>query len=163
MLLSQRLRVGRGCGWFRLLVWRMSVAWLILVGATAVLVGVERALGHRVVRDVIERFDHNDTQFERPGARLARERPELRPRHPVVLVPGIISAGLEAWQARPCAHVDFRGRLWASLTMVQKALLCVDALRRHTPGPWRTQQPPPRPTSPSRRAATWTAGSTTCA
>lgn len=47
---------------------------------------------------------------ESPGVRLKNEG--LTPLHPVVLVPGIVTGGLELWEGRPCSHGLFRKRLW---------------------------------------------------
>ena len=47
---------------------------------------------------------------EPPGARLSREG--LTALHPVVLVPGIVTGGLELWEGRPCSDGLFRKRLW---------------------------------------------------
>lgn len=47
---------------------------------------------------------------EPPGSRLRREG--LTALHPVVLVPGIITGGLELWEGRPCSDGLFRKRLW---------------------------------------------------
>lgn len=47
---------------------------------------------------------------EIPGARFKREG--LTANHPVVLVPGIITGGLELWEGKPCAEPLFRKRLW---------------------------------------------------
>lgn len=47
---------------------------------------------------------------ESPGTRLSREG--VKAHHPVVLVPGIVTGGLELWEGRPCAEGLFRKRLW---------------------------------------------------
>lgn len=47
---------------------------------------------------------------EPPGVRLKREN--LTAHHPVVLVPGIVTGGLELWEGRPCSEGLFRKRLW---------------------------------------------------
>lgn len=47
---------------------------------------------------------------EPPGARLSRHG--LTALHPVVLVPGIVTGGLELWEGRPCSDGLFRQRLW---------------------------------------------------
>lgn len=44
------------------------------------------------------------------AARLKREG--LTGIHPVVLVPGIVTGGLELWEGKPCADGLFRKRLW---------------------------------------------------
>ncbi|KAK9280019.1 hypothetical protein L1049_013704 [Liquidambar formosana] len=60
---------------------------------------------------------------EPPGARLKREG--LTALHPVVLVPGIVTGGLELWEGRPCADGLFRKRLWGgSFTEIFKRPLC---------------------------------------
>ncbi|GAA0154228.1 acyltransferase [Lithospermum erythrorhizon] len=48
---------------------------------------------------------------EAPGVVLKREG--LTALHPVVLVPGIVTGGLELWEGKPCAEDLFRKRLWA--------------------------------------------------
>lgn len=45
-----------------------------------------------------------------PGVRLKGEG--LTPLHPVVLVPGIVTGGLELWEGKPCTEGLFRKRLW---------------------------------------------------
>lgn len=47
---------------------------------------------------------------EPPGTRLRRQG--LTALHPVVLVPGIVTGGLELWEGRPCSDGLFRQRLW---------------------------------------------------
>lgn len=45
-----------------------------------------------------------------------------RPRHPVVVVPGFVTSGLELWEGRPCARSLFRQRLWGTLSMASTLL-----------------------------------------
>ena len=45
-----------------------------------------------------------------PGVKLLKEG--LRAKHPVVFVPGIVTAGLELWEGHQCAEGLFRKRLW---------------------------------------------------
>ncbi|KAI3520575.1 hypothetical protein L1887_10025 [Cichorium endivia] len=60
---------------------------------------------------------------ESPGIRLKNEG--LTPLHPVVLVPGIVTGGLELWEGRPCSQGLFRKRLWGgSFTEILKRPLC---------------------------------------
>ncbi|KAI4322355.1 hypothetical protein L6164_022059 [Bauhinia variegata] len=60
---------------------------------------------------------------ESPGMRLKREGvPAL---HPIILVPGIITGGLELWEGRPCAEGLFRKRLWGgNFAEILKRPLC---------------------------------------
>lgn len=45
-----------------------------------------------------------------PGLKLKKEG--LAAKHPVVFVPGIVTAGLELWEGHHCAEGLFRKRLW---------------------------------------------------
>lgn len=61
---------------------------------------------------------------EPPGARLRREG--LTALHPVVLVPGIVTGGLELWEGKPCSEGLFRKRLWGgSFAEIFKRPLCL--------------------------------------
>ncbi|EEB08035.1 phospholipid-diacylglycerol acyltransferase Plh1 [Schizosaccharomyces japonicus yFS275] len=42
---------------------------------------------------------------------------------PVVMIPGVISSGLESWSLRNCSLPYFRKRLWGSFTMIKAMLL----------------------------------------
>ncbi|KAK4492234.1 hypothetical protein RD792_003034 [Penstemon davidsonii] len=61
---------------------------------------------------------------EPPGSRLRRDG--LTALHPVVLVPGIVTGGLELWEGRPCSEGLFRRRLWGggSFTEIFKRPMC---------------------------------------
>ncbi|KAJ8426305.1 hypothetical protein Cgig2_007828 [Carnegiea gigantea] len=61
---------------------------------------------------------------ESPGQRLRREG--LNALHPVVLVPGIVTGGLELWEGRPCSQGLFRKRLWGggSFAEIFKRPMC---------------------------------------
>lgn len=61
---------------------------------------------------------------ESPGTRLRREG--VSPLHPVVMVPGIVTGGLELWEGRPCAEGLFRKRLWGgSFSEIFKRFACI--------------------------------------
>ena len=72
------------------------------------------------VRNSFENFlkKYNLTSEEyrlRPGQRLAGHR---QPSMPIIIIPGIISTGLELWQGEKCAEGRFRHRFWTSMQMV---------------------------------------------
>ncbi|KAK9767874.1 phospholipid:diacylglycerol acyltransferase [Basidiobolus ranarum] len=56
-----------------------------------------------------------------PGKQLVLEG--VKAKHPVILVPGIISTGLESWSTSDCALKYFRKRLWGTATMLRAVLL----------------------------------------
>uniref|UniRef100_A0A7S1U6V0 Phospholipid:diacylglycerol acyltransferase n=1 Tax=Phaeomonas parva TaxID=124430 RepID=A0A7S1U6V0_9STRA len=64
-----------------------------------------------------------------PGERLAEKG--LTRKHPVILVPGIVSTGLEIWKGDPCARRYFRQRIWGTMTMVQQFLLDTKCWLKH--------------------------------
>ncbi|XP_071733518.1 phospholipid:diacylglycerol acyltransferase 1-like [Rutidosis leptorrhynchoides] len=45
-----------------------------------------------------------------PGVKCVKEG--LKPKHPVVFVPGIVTGGLELWEGHQCAEGLFRKKLW---------------------------------------------------
>ncbi|KAL5716775.1 phospholipid:diacylglycerol acyltransferase [Ranunculus cassubicifolius] len=60
---------------------------------------------------------------ESAGTKLKKEG--LTALHPVVLIPGIVTGGLELWEGRPCAEGLFRKRLWGgSFAELFKRPLC---------------------------------------
>ncbi|MCD9641199.1 hypothetical protein HAX54_027268 [Datura stramonium] len=64
---------------------------------------------------------------ESPGTRLKNEG--LNAHHPVVLVPGIVTGGLELWEGRPCSEGLFRKRLWGgSFGEIFKGVCVVDSV-----------------------------------
>ncbi|KAJ1934135.1 phospholipid:diacylglycerol acyltransferase, partial [Linderina macrospora] len=48
---------------------------------------------------------------------------QLKKKHPVILVPGIISSGLESWSTANCSKQYFRQRMWGTATMFKALLL----------------------------------------
>ncbi|KAL2522650.1 putative phospholipid:diacylglycerol acyltransferase 2 [Forsythia ovata] len=60
---------------------------------------------------------------EPPGAKLKREG--LTAFHPVVLVPVIVTGGLELWEGKPCYEDLFHRRFWGgSFTEIFKRPMC---------------------------------------
>lgn len=43
----------------------------------------------------------------------------LKQDHPIILLPGIVSTGLESWSTEPVARPLFRSRLWGTSTMIR--------------------------------------------
>ncbi|KAI1656116.1 LACT-domain-containing protein [Daldinia decipiens] len=51
--------------------------------------------------------------------------------HPVILVPGVISTGLESWGTANISRPYFRKRLWGSWTMMRALVLDKDIWKKH--------------------------------
>lgn len=74
-----------------------------------------------------EEFMSNITSFLRPPAGSEgnpfqpglslREEFDLKPHFPIVLIPGIVSTGLESWSTANCSQRYFRKRMWGTLSM----------------------------------------------
>lgn len=65
---------------------------------------------------ILKKFNLTSEEFRlRPGQRLAQYR---QPSMPIIIIPGIISTGLELWQGTECATGKFRHRFWTSMQMV---------------------------------------------
>lgn len=57
----------------------------------------------------------------RPGFRMAKEGAQGK--HPVVMIPGFVTSGLEVWQGTDCAKKYFRQRMWGGVGSVQHWLM----------------------------------------
>ncbi|CAE6472572.1 unnamed protein product [Rhizoctonia solani] len=53
---------------------------------------------------------------------MALKEQGLEASHPVILIPGIVSTGLESWSTSPEYRAYFRKRLWGTTTMVRAVL-----------------------------------------
>ncbi|KAM7194623.1 Lecithin:cholesterol acyltransferase domain containing protein [Rhypophila sp. PSN 637] len=51
--------------------------------------------------------------------------------HPMVMIPGVISTGLESWGTSNSSRQYFRKRLWGSWTMMRALVLDKEAWKRH--------------------------------
>jgi hypothetical protein len=98
--------------------WRVTRAVIaaLLVLLASLLLHAERDAIHTHVQSVQSLLTR-----VKPGVELARAG--FQAHHPVVIIPGIVSTGLEVWQAEECAAGLFRQRIWGSTVMVQTILL----------------------------------------
>lgn len=90
------------------------------VSTNALPVRVRSWLDHFNLTEAIDRdLDALGLTNDRPG--LSPDAPEKR--HPVVIVPGFTSCGLEVWKAHPCLGEGyFRKRVWGDVSMAQAIL-----------------------------------------
>ncbi|KAK3289625.1 hypothetical protein CYMTET_2956 [Cymbomonas tetramitiformis] len=91
--------------------------------------------GLEMVQAQLARFIPRDAfnltlRKDRIGLRLLEEA-GLQAKHPVVMLPGITSCGLEVWSGEPCTQRYFRQRIWGTMTMVQQFLLDTKCWLRH--------------------------------
>lgn len=83
---------------------------------------VEGELGRRVLGPHVYQAAARKTMFETRdftiGDDLAQEF-GLKADHPIILIPGIVSTGLESWSTAAAARNLFRSRLWGTSTMIR--------------------------------------------
>lgn len=55
----------------------------------------------------------------------------VRALHPVIMIPGVISTGLESWGTEETSRQYFRKRLWGSWSMMRALVLDKSSWKRH--------------------------------
>ena len=100
--------------------WKLAIFLVPIILAYTVL--VERD-GQRLVIKMLNVTTDNipwiPTPTEGVGSRL-RKVENLRAESPVVMIPGIVSSGLEVWSGEECASANFRQRFWGQVSMLKK-------------------------------------------
>ncbi|KAF8589534.1 phospholipid/diacylglycerol acyltransferase [Ramaria rubella] len=66
------------------------------------------------------KLNNDGREFQVGEAMLERG---LKPRYPIVLVPGIVSTGLESWSTSPDYRGSFREKLWGGYHMITQVML----------------------------------------
>ncbi|KAG1663890.1 hypothetical protein FOA52_014703 [Chlamydomonas sp. UWO 241] len=73
--------------------------------------------------------DGNATTNWRPGQAAAKKG--WKAKHPVVIVPGFVTSGLELWAGQKCAQSYFRSRMWGTMGMMQAYIFDKECWFRH--------------------------------
>ncbi|ORE14424.1 LACT-domain-containing protein [Rhizopus microsporus] len=60
-----------------------------------------------------------------------KEKLNLKPHFPVVMIPGIVSSGLESWGTSERSRKYFRKRLWGTMAMIRSVLLDKESWTEH--------------------------------
>ncbi|KAH8706811.1 Lecithin:cholesterol acyltransferase-domain-containing protein [Ilyonectria robusta] len=89
--------------------------------------------GEREVSDAYESFS--------VGTKARAEG--LEAHHPMIMVPGVISTGLESWGTANISRAYFRKRLWGSWTMMRALVMDKDVWKKHVMLDKRTGLDPP--------------------
>ena len=63
------------------------------------------------------------------GLKLGKE--DIHAKHPVIMVPGVISTGLESWGTAEKSRSYFRKRLWGSWSMMRALVTDKESWKRH--------------------------------
>ncbi|RCI04343.1 hypothetical protein CU098_011822 [Rhizopus stolonifer] len=90
--------------------------------------------------EMVDEFLGNFTNFIKPTpateisfmpAADYKEQLDLKPHFPVVMIPGIVSSGLESWGTSEKSRKYFRKRLWGTMTMIRSVLLDKESWTEH--------------------------------
>ncbi|KAI8148004.1 Lecithin:cholesterol acyltransferase-domain-containing protein [Fennellomyces sp. T-0311] len=90
--------------------------------------------------DVVDELFGNVTNFFKPSpssdvpfmpAISIKDELDLTPHFPVVMIPGIISSGLESWGTSEKSQKYFRKRMWGTTTMFRSVLLDKELWTEH--------------------------------
>ncbi|KAL7554962.1 hypothetical protein ACHAWF_018526 [Thalassiosira exigua] len=73
--------------------------------------------------------NHDVGEESRVGYQLRQQN--ARAKHPVVMIPGFVTSGLELWEGAPCAKKHFRQRLWGSASMARTFFSDRECWRKH--------------------------------
>lgn len=85
-----------------------------------------------IYNQLVPFVEHQTTPVDpesRPGRILRRLGAQAK--HPVFLVPGFITTGLELWEGEACAKKYFRQRMWGGMSMINNIALDLDCWKRH--------------------------------
>ncbi|PFH62736.1 hypothetical protein XA68_12164 [Ophiocordyceps unilateralis] len=80
----------------------------------------------RDMRDLVQ-MEQNNTSM---AGRKARAQ-GLRAHHPLIMVPGALTIGLESWGTHNVSRPYFRKRLWGSWTMIKALILDKETWKQH--------------------------------
>ncbi|KAL8711047.1 MAG: hypothetical protein Q9220_004428 [cf. Caloplaca sp. 1 TL-2023] len=79
----------------------------------------------------ITRNERETVNYDSFSVGLHLQSQGIKARHPVIMVPGVISTGLESWGTEEVSRQYFRKRLWGSWSMMRALVLDRDSWKRH--------------------------------
>jgi Lecithin:cholesterol acyltransferase len=91
----------------------------------------------------IDSFAHLMAASDRKSVGHALAEQGAFVKHPIVMIPGFVSSGLEVWTGKDCAKGFFRQRLWAALSGARTFFVERDCWKDHMMlDPWTGSDPP---------------------
>ncbi|MCJ1285082.1 hypothetical protein MMC26_004420 [Xylographa opegraphella] len=79
----------------------------------------------------LQRHERDATNYDSFSVGLHLQSQGVRALHPVIMVPGVISTGLESWGTEPGSRQYFRKRLWGSWSMMRALIMDKASWKRH--------------------------------
>lgn len=86
-----------------------------------------------MVKDVKElsKAEREATNYDSFSVGLHLKSQGIKAHHPVIMIPGVISTGLESWSTAEDARTYFRKRLWGSWSMMRALVLDQAQWKKH--------------------------------
>lgn len=78
-----------------------------------------------------QKGERDATSYDSFSVGLHLQSQGITAHHPVIMIPGVISTGLESWSTGPDSRQYFRKRLWGSWSMMRALVLDQAAWKRH--------------------------------
>ncbi|KAH0493285.1 hypothetical protein TgHK011_008197 [Trichoderma gracile] len=96
----------------------------------------------RDMRDLVQ-GERDATSYDSFSVGLKARAEGLDAHHPMIMIPGVISTGLESWGTANISRAYFRKRLWGSWTMMRALVLDKEVWKKHIMLDQRTGLDPP--------------------
>ncbi|KAL9125565.1 MAG: hypothetical protein Q9217_005246 [Psora testacea] len=86
-----------------------------------------------IVKDAkdITRHERETVSYDSFSVGLHLQSQGVKAKHPVIMVPGVVSTGLESWGTEESSRQYFRKRLWGSWSMMRALVLDKAGWKRH--------------------------------
>ncbi|KEY64383.1 hypothetical protein S7711_06412 [Stachybotrys chartarum IBT 7711] len=85
----------------------------------------------RDMRDMVQGERDLTDSYDSFSVGLKARAEGLNAQHPIIMVPGVISTGLESWGTANISRPYFRKRLWGSWTMMRALVMDKENWKRH--------------------------------
>ncbi|KAH7349580.1 Phospholipid:diacylglycerol acyltransferase [Plectosphaerella cucumerina] len=95
------------------------------------------------IRDLLQGEREQVDSYDAFAVGLNARAEGLRAHHPIVMIPGVISTGLESWGTTNVSRPYFRKRLWGSWSMMRALVMDKENWKRHIMLDKRTGLDPP--------------------
>ncbi|CAA9956961.1 hypothetical protein PTNB73_04152 [Pyrenophora teres f. teres] len=78
-----------------------------------------------------QKTERDAVNYDSFAVGLHAQKQGIKAKHPVIMIPGVISTGLESWGTEELSRPYFRKRLWGSWTMMRALVLDKVQWKRH--------------------------------
>ncbi|KAF2152760.1 Phospholipid:diacylglycerol acyltransferase [Myriangium duriaei CBS 260.36] len=79
----------------------------------------------------LQKHERDAVNYDSFSVGLHAQSQGIKAHHPVIMIPGVISTGLESWGTEEQSRQYFRKRLWGSWTMMRALVLDKAAWKKH--------------------------------